>query len=246
MFANPTEIESIAGIGEPLSAATHLVGAGVVLFFSSRLIRMGAGNARRSIALAIFAFACFFQLVASGICHILMPGTTAHLILLRIDHAAIFFLIAATITPIQAILFRGPWRWGMLAFMWVAAISGIVLKTVFASEVPTWLSASLYLTFGWIAMISVFRLWYRHGYRFVALIIYGGFAYTFGVLVEAAMAMNGNIQLIPGYLGGHEIFHLAVLLGITLHWIFIRRIATGSLPSFAPQEEMPRGLLRPD
>lgn len=108
MFANPTEIESIAGIGEPLSAATHLIGAGVVLLLTTRLIRRGAGNSGRTASLAIFAFACLFQLLASGVCHLLMPGTPAHQVLLRIDHAAIFFLIAATITPIHAILFRGP------------------------------------------------------------------------------------------------------------------------------------------
>lgn len=122
----------------------------------------------------------------------------------------------------------------MLTFIWTTAISGIVLKTVFASVTPTWLSATLYLAFGWVALISVCLLWYRHGPRFVALAVYGGLAYTFGVLAEAAMAANGNIQPIPGFLGGHEIFHLAVLLGMTLHWIFIRRIAPGSLPSLRP------------
>jgi len=234
VFANPTEIESIAGIGEPLSAATHLLGGCVVLLLGRRLIRSGAGSACRTASLAIFAFACVLQLFASGICHVLMPGTPAHLILLRIDHAAIFFLIAATITPLHAILFRGPWRWGMLAFIWIAATGGILLKTVFVAATPTWLSATLYLTFGWVAVISVILLWYRHGYRFVALVVFGGLAYTFGVLIEAAMAVNGNMQPIPGFLGGHEIFHLAVLLGMTLHWIFIRRIAMENLPFLRP------------
>jgi channel protein (hemolysin III family) len=231
MFANPTEIEPFAGMGEPLSAATHLLGGAVVLLFSSRLVRMGTGSVSRTASLAVFAFACVFQLFASGICHVLMPETTAHLVLLRIDHAAIFILIAATFTPIHAILFRGRWRWGMLAFIWIVAISGIVLKTVFASSTPTWLSATFYLAFGWVALISGGLLWYRHGYRFVALILYGGLAYTLGVLLEAGMAAAGNIQPIPGILGGHEIFHLAVLLGMSLHWIFIRRIASGNIPN---------------
>jgi len=230
MFANPTEIEPIAGIGEPLSAATHLLGGAVVLLLCRRLIRMGAGSASRTGSLAIFAFACVFQLFASGICHLLTPGTPAQLVLLHIDHAAIFILIAATFTPVHAILFRGPWRWGMLAFIWTVAISGIVLKTVFASIMPIWLSASLYLAFGWVALISGVLLWYRHGFRFMALVLYGGLAYTFGVLLEAAMAAGGTIQLIPGFLGGHELFHLAVLLGMGMHWIFIRSFAAGNLP----------------
>ena len=66
----------------------------VVLLLARRLIRKGGGSASRTASLAIFAFACVFQLFASGIYHFLMPGTLAHLILLQIDHAAIFFLIA--------------------------------------------------------------------------------------------------------------------------------------------------------
>lgn len=234
MFANPTEIEPIAGIGEPLSAATHLIGAGVVLLLADRMVRKGAGTFSRAASLAIFTFACLFQLLASGVSHLLMPGSAAQLILLRIDHAAIFFMIAATITPIHAILFRGPWRWGMLAFVWTAAISGIVLKTVFASVTPTWLSAALYLAFGWVGLISVCLLWYRYGRRFVVLLICGGLVYTFGVVAEVAMAAGGNIQPIPGFLGGHEVFHLAVLFGMALHWIFIGRIGAGPLGRLRP------------
>ena len=116
MFANPTEIEPFAGMGEPLSAATHLLGGAVVLLFSSRLVRMGTGSVSRTASLAVFAFACVFQLFASGICHVLMPETTAHLVLLRIDHAAIFILIAPTSYPIHGILFRGPPLWTIIAF----------------------------------------------------------------------------------------------------------------------------------
>ena len=70
---------------------------------------MGAGSVSRTLSLSLFAFACDFQLFASGICHVLTPGTPAHLVLLRVDHAAIFVLIAATFTPVHAILFRGRW-----------------------------------------------------------------------------------------------------------------------------------------
>jgi channel protein (hemolysin III family) len=230
MFANPTEIEPIAGIAEPLSAATHLLGAGVFLVLSRSLIRMGAGSASRTAALSFYAFACVFQLLASGGCHLLTPESTAALVLLRIDHAAIFLLIAATFTPVHAILFKGPWRWGMLAFIWTAAVVGIVLKTVFADVTPTWLSATFYLAFGWVALVSGILLWRRHDYRFMSLLLYGGLAYTFGVAIELVLALNGNFQPIPGFLGGHELFHLAVLTGMGCHWAFIRRFAAGNLP----------------
>lgn len=180
MFANPTEIKPIAGIGEPLSAATHLLGAGVFLVLSVPFVRLGAGSLSRTAALAVYAFACVFQLLVSGAYHLLAPGSAANIVLLRIDHAAIFLLTAATFTPIHVILFRGPWRWGMLVFVWTIAVAAIALKTVFASITPTWLSATLYVGFGWVGLVSGILLWRRHGYRFIALLLYGGLAYTLG------------------------------------------------------------------
>ncbi len=227
MIAEPTNIEPLPGLGEPWSAITHLGAAVLFLVISVRLIRRGSGSAIRVVALCLFAFACVFQLAMSGVCHQLVPGSIANQVLLRLDHAAIFFLIAATFTPIHAILFRGAQRWIPLAFMWAAAITGIVLKSIFFAQTPMWLGATMYLGLGWVGIISGVMIWRRYHFRFMAPLLYGGIAYSLGVVFEAVTASMDVFQLIPGVLGGHEVFHLAVLIGMALHWRFIYGFADG-------------------
>lgn len=236
MIADPTKIDSFGGLGEPVSAVTHLVAAGVFAVLAVRLLCRGRGDTMRVFGLAIYAFAVVFQLLISGIYHVLPPGSASNLVLLRIDHAAIFFLIAATFTPIHGILFRGVWRWGVLLFMWTAALSGIVVRTAFADQMPLAVGASFYAGLGWVGVFSGVRAWREYGFRFMAPLLYGGVAYTAGLLLEWAMAEADVFQLVPGLFGGHELFHLAVIAGMGWHWYFIHRIASGRLPKglFSP------------
>ncbi len=86
------------------------------------------------------------------------------------------------------ILFKGFQRWGFLVFIWSAAITGIVLKTLFFAQTPMWLGLSLYLGLGWTGLISGAFLWKRYGYRFMAPLFYGGIAYSLGVVFEVVTA----------------------------------------------------------
>ena len=99
-------IYAIAGFTEPFSSMTHLLAAFVFLIISIFLIRRGRGNCARMIFLSVFSFACFFQFSMSGVYHLLDAGS-ARDILQRLDHAAIFILIAGSFTSIHGILFTG-------------------------------------------------------------------------------------------------------------------------------------------
>ena len=88
--------------------------------------------------MVVFAFSCVLLLSISGVYHLLSPGGSGRYVLHRLDHAAIFILIAGSFTPVHAILFRGPWRWGMLAGVWTMAITGLTLKTVYFTSIPEW------------------------------------------------------------------------------------------------------------
>lgn len=208
-------------MAEPVSSLTHLAGAAVFAVLSVRLLRRGRGAYGRMGALSIFAFACVLLLGVSGAYHLLPAGSAARVVMQRLDHAAIFVLIAASFTPPHVILFRGAMRWGMLAGIWTAAIAGLVFKTVYFSTVPEWLSLSMYLGLGWMGVISAVALARRYGWRTVRPILWGALAYTAG----AAFEFLRWPQPLPGLVGPHEIFHIAVLAGISWHWSFILRIA---------------------
>ena len=61
----------------------------------------------------------------------------------RLDHAAIFVLIACSFTPVHTILFRGWGRQGMLLLVWTVAIAGITLKMIFFQRNATWAGVGL-------------------------------------------------------------------------------------------------------
>jgi len=109
-------------------------------------------------SLSVFALSSVLLLSLSGVYHLLAPGTAGRQVLQRLDHAAIFVLIAGSFTPVHAILFRGAWRWAMLAGIWAAAITGLVLKTVFFATLPEWLGLLMYLGLGWMGVISALAL----------------------------------------------------------------------------------------
>ena len=214
---------SIPGFSDPVSSLTHLTAAVVFAILGPFLVARGSGGALRAISLAVFAFSCVLLLSLSGVYHLLTPETAARGVLLRLDHAAIFVLIAGSFTPVHAILLRDRWHWHLLAWIWGAAIVGLTLKTVYFDSVPQWLGLMMYLGLGWLGLISTIALARRFGVRFVLPLVWGALAYTFGAVAE----FLGWPVLVPGVVGPHEIFHLAVVAGISFHWAFIRGIARG-------------------
>jgi len=214
---------SIPGFSDPVSSLTHLTAAVVFAILGPFLVARGSGGALRAISLAVFAFSCVLLLSLSGVYHLLTPETAARGVLLRLDHAAIFVLIAGSFTPVHAILLRDRWHWHLLAWIWGAAIVGLTLKTVYFDSVPLWLGLMMYLGLGWLGLISTIALARRFGVRFVLPLVWGALAYTFGAVAE----FLGWPVLVAGVVGPHEIFHLAVVAGISFHWAFIRGIAAG-------------------
>lgn len=220
---------------DPFSAFTHLAGAIVCAIAGVALVRR-AEPAWRRWPLGIFAATAVVLLLASSTFHSLPSGSTARTVAQRLDHAAIFVLIAGTFTPVHAILFRGVLRWGMLGFIWAAAIAGLTLKVVFFNDVPEALGVSAYLALGWLGLISMVCVAARWGVRFVSPLIVGGLAYSVGAVCE----FTSEPTLIAGVIGSHEVFHVAVLAGLGCHWMFIRRLARCTVPP-ANRAERTRG-----
>lgn len=217
---------SIPGFTDPVSSLSHLLGAGVFAVLAILLIRKGWGSPARVGFLSVFAFTCVFTLSMSGVYHLLSRGSAGRAVLQRLDHGAIFLFIAGTFTPVCGILFSGLERWGMLLFVWSTAVTAVTLKTIFFTDVPEWLGVILYLGFGWFGLAVGLILWRRYGLGFLKPLIWGALAYTAGALLEFFRWPT----LIPGVLGPHDLFHLAVLAGASFHWQFVSRFACGTVP----------------
>jgi len=223
---------SIAGLADPFSSLSHLLAVPVLLVLGYRMLRRGAGDAGRVAALTVFVLAAVLLLAMSGVFHLLPVGSDGRYVMQHLDHAAIFLLIAGTFTPVHGIVFRGFWRWGMLSFIWTFAVTAVSLKMVFFDDVPEWLGLSMYLGMGWVGLLSGFLLWRCCGSAFVRPLLWGALAYTLGAVVDFVRFP----EIIPGILGWHELFHVAILAGIGWHWRLIAGIADRSIqyPARAP------------
>ena len=220
------ELRHLPGFHDPFSAVTHLLGAVGFVVLGSVLLRRGRGDPARLAFLGVYAFACVFLLSMSGVYHMMAAGGTARAVMQRLDHAAIFVLIAGTFTPVHGLLFRGPSRWVPLVLIWAAAAAGVLLKTAFPDAVAESVGLALYLGVSWVGALSGVLLWRRHGFAFVRPLVYGGVAYSVGAVMEFLRWPT----VIPGAVHAHEVFHLAVLAGAVFHYAFVSQFAGGQLP----------------
>lgn len=214
-------IYAIPGFSEPFSSLSHLLAAGAFSLAGLILLIRSRGCHGRLYSIGIFIFSVVFLLSMSGVFHLLEPGGDARSVMRRLDHAAIFILIAGSFTPMHTLLFRGWRRWCVLSTVWTIGISGIILKTIFFNELPEWVGLTLYLSMGWIGALSAILIFHLHGKRFLGPLVAGAIAYTTGAVLDFLKMP----VLIDGVVGPHELFHVFVLFGISFHWLLVVRIA---------------------
>lgn len=224
----------IPGFREPVSCLTHLLAAVVFAILSYRLVQRGRGSWLRTASLAIMGCSSVFLLSMSGVYHLLGPGSGRN-VMRQLDIAGVFALIAGTVTPVHAILFHGFNRWGPLLLVWSAAATGITLRTIFSESLPVGVGTGIFLLLGWGGLISYILLWQRYGHSFVRPLLWGGVAYTLGAII---LGLN-RPTLIQGVVGAHELWHVAVLVGLGLHWKFVFQFADGR-PDTTPQSRAER------
>lgn len=214
----------IAGFFEPFSALSHLLGAIVFAVLGVVLVRKAHRASGHVAFLVVYVVCSVFLLAMSGVYHTLPGESTARDVLGRLDYAAIFTLIAGTHTPVQGMFFRRWARWVPLALMWTAAITGVTLFTVFFGHMPRGLGVGVFLLLGWMAGVSGIVLWRRLGTMRLRMLLGGGIAYSIGAIIMSA----GWPVLLPGIIGSHELWHIAVIIAMTMHWRFLYANADAS------------------
>lgn len=210
----------IAGFADPFSSISHLAGAGAGIAGMVFLLNKGRGKPGNQASLIIYSFCLVFLFAMSGVFHLLEKGTASRYVFQILDYTAIYAMIAGTFTPIHIILFRGMKRWLILLVVWVLAITGLTMTSIFFDDIPKWLSLLFFLGLGWSGYLS-FRFIYKHQKTFAFYIAAGGIAYTVGAIVD----FTEYPAVIPGVMGPHEIFHVFVIFGALAHWLLIYQIA---------------------
>ena len=131
----------------------------------------------------------------------------------RIDRTMIFVLIAGSYTPFGWILFDGWVNRVILQSMWLAVVLGVVFNLLWLGA-PNWLRSSLYLLVGWLPVLMLPEFLQKTERWCLVMVFSGGVAYSIGAVIYACKKPN----IWPDTFGFHELFHLFVLLGISLHY----------------------------
>lgn len=204
------------GIEDPVSSAIHLLGATCASVLAVPLIRTAPRSSTARKCLGVFAFTVVFLLSTSGVYHWLPRGSASRDLLQQLDHAGIFMLIAGTFTAGHGLFFHGHWRWRMIGLLWTVGITGVIAKLFFFDVISESTGLLLYLAMGWLGAASMFKLMLDRKRRVAGYLFLGGVIYTLGAVGDHVG--GGALALLPGVVGAHELFHMAVLGGIATHW----------------------------
>lgn len=201
---------------EPISGLTHLSAAILAAIGLVILLIIGKGNPQKELALVVYGISLVLMFSASAAYHLIRTSPQKQLRLRKLDHSAIYLLIAGTYTPVCLTFFTGFYRWGLLSIVWAFALIGIIVKLCFI-HAPRWVNAGIYLVMGWLAVFAVQQIITTMPPVAIAWLVAGGFFFTLGAVVYITKKMD----FLPGVFGFHEVWHIFVILGCLCHYIMV-------------------------
>lgn len=144
----------------------------------------------------------------------------------KLDHTAIFCLIAGTYTPLCFLYLDGAMKWSIMGAQWGLVIAGTVFKCIFINA-PRYIGTLIYFIMGWIVLIPLFTLVHTMPGGVLMLLFAGGGMYTVGAVIYGFKWPDPW----PDFFGFHEIFHVFVSAGALLHlWMVFSGVCYTLLP----------------
>lgn len=197
---------------EVASLLTHAAGVALSIAALATMLVLAGGEPTKRFSAFIFGTSLVLLYLSSALYHYFTsPRWKARF--QALDHACIYLLIAGSYTPITLITLRGAAGWWLFGTVWVLAIAGVLIKTIWQGKKDHWISTALYLAMGWLILFALKPLIRELPAAGVWLLVAGGFTYSFGIIFYAWNKLLFN----------HAIWHLFVLGGSALHVFAISR-----------------------
>ncbi len=205
-------MQSHYSIGEEI-AHTVSHGAGLLLSIGGLIVLVmfssQHGDAGHIVSTSIYGTTLILLYAASTLYHSI-PHAKTKLVLQRLDHAAIYLLIAGTYTPFTLVNLRGAWGWTLLGLVWSIASLGIAMELVSKKRYKR-VSIGLYLGLGWLVLLAIKPMLRAVETNGLILLLAGGLCYSFGVIFYVWKTLPYH----------HAIWHLFVFTGSVLHFFSI-------------------------
>jgi len=167
------------------------------------------GSTSQVVSSSIYGTTLIMMFSASTLYHGVFHIKTKAL-LKKLDHAAIYLLIAGTYTPYFLVSLRDTPIWHLFIFLWVFAILGVIFEFIHIKALKK-VSLALFLGMGWLAVFIIEPLSVQVETGGMLLLLAGGIAYTLGVIFYVWNKLKYN----------HAIWHVFVLAGSALHFCSI-------------------------
>jgi len=152
--------------------------------------------------------------IASAVYHRWPPSSPWKPVLRRVDHCVIFVFIAASYTPVAALVLEPPSSTIVLVSVWAGAVCGVVFSVAWI-DAPRLAVALAYIGVGWVIVIALPEVFGDAGAAPAALFLAGGLLYSAGAVIYARKRPDPW----PRVFGFHELFHALVIAAALLHFV---------------------------
>lgn len=197
-----------------LRGVLHEICFGVAISAGFLLVMAAPGSAAK-LGCGLYAASLATLFGVSALYHRPSWPERARARLRRLDHSAIFVLIAGTCTPL-ALTLPAPLGGRMLAIAWAGAGLGIA-RALFLPRARRWVVVLLAVVLGWAAAAYLPALRAMNGLAVTALLALGGALYSLGALAYALRRPDPW----PRVFGYHEVFHALVVVAAVCHFAAI-------------------------
>ena len=197
--------------GERFNGYTHLCGTVLALAGAAVLVVLAALKADpwRIVSFSVYGVTLCLLYLSSTLYHSTRGRTK--LVFRKLDHCAIYLLIAGTYTPFALVILSGPWGWTLFGSVWGLALLGVV-QEIWLARGARLTSLTIYLLMGWLALAALGPLIDALPANGLAWVAAGGFAYTAGIVFYLYDERFKH---------WHGIWHCFVLAGSTVHYAAI-------------------------
>ena len=206
----------LSKLREPVNGLTHLLAALFAVGGLGLLLYLGRGSTAKLIALGVYGLSLILMFSTSAAYHSIHAGERTMVLLRKLDHLAIYLLIAGTYTPICLFYLPGAWRTALLVTIWALAAAGMAVK-LFIIKAPRWITAGVYLVMGWLGVIAAGEMLSQMPAGALFWLVAGGLFFSVGAVVYITRRPNPY----PGRFGFHEIWHIFVVLGAFSHFVIM-------------------------
>jgi len=197
--------------GERFNGISHLLGSLLALIGLTVLVVVAVhkGDPWRIVSFSVYGTTLVLLYGSSTLYHSLRGR--AKVIFRKLDHHAIYLLIAGTYTPFSLVTLRGSWGWSLFGATWGLAAAGIVVDSLPRTGARI-LPMTIYLLMGWLVLVALHPLLHALPMAGFLWLLAGGLFYTVGIVFYSLDARMRH---------AHGIWHLFVLAGSICHYLAI-------------------------